>query len=306
MRLHVDRPARLLSVILLLPAVVGFALIDEMSWRAIGANTALSVIGIGLLGLLARWLGRRGHVRSERWLQALVIVGALACLGHHHGLPRRWPEVLAILVGATPLVVAAIVVSRTRGTAAFAMGATILMAGGSWYVHPVPALMLFAFLLGRDALRSDQPTTLRQGLSLIGAGAFAVFLGNAVAFDVWVLTLDTFRPEVIMSWGETDRTLTFVPRVALECALLAACLAHTRGRTWGVLTIVAGIPLLSACTWADLPAVGGVCFAWGHPLEEAFGQLGLLEVAFGLTVFPWLGPLTRALRSPSDLADDAR
>jgi hypothetical protein len=297
MRRYLDRPARVLPLAMALTAAGVVLLRRHRAVARLELEVVLAIVGAGLLGLLARVLELRGHRRSALGLRGGVSVAALLLFGSSELPAHHWLDALGILMCSGPLFVALYAVNCTRGTAAFAVGAS-LAAAISWYAPPTPTLAMLAFLFGRDAVGVGETASRRLALSLVGAGALAVVLTTAIGFEIIASAHDAFRADTRMSGSYVDGPLTFFPRLALEITLLAATLAHARGRAWGVLAFVALTPSLVVLTWGRLPGLWSGCMGWSHPLENlVIEQLGGFEIALALIVAPWLGPFVRALRS---------
>jgi hypothetical protein len=76
--------------------------------------------------------------------------------------------------------------------------------------------------------------------------------------------------------------------------MLLACLACTRGRSWGVLALLGLAPALCALSYWGLPTRVSGCISTAHP----FAEIGLVALAaLALAVGPWLVPFARQLRS---------
>lgn len=296
------RTRRLLSLGLLVGAVAVLVLSTRsLHWTRIEPMVAPVFAGAFLIGALAAWLRRRGHARLPAALTVACAIAAVgyAVLRHTEYPPTNGLGILLLAVFELPLLVAvAACTARPRGLG-FGVGAAVI-AASSWYVDSGPALLVLGYLVGLSLIAPRPDADARLNTSLLGAGALAVLLGSGIAFDVVAALRASFVEPSSMSRAYVDGPLTYVPRLVLEGSLLAACLAVARGRTWGLMAVLLASPLLVVLLRFDLPAVGGGCISWGHPLENDWLWPNWpLFVAVALLVVPWVRPLLRTIRAGS-------
>ncbi|MFK8004080.1 MAG: hypothetical protein AB8H86_31230 [Polyangiales bacterium] len=214
-------------------------------------------------------------------------------------LPRR--ETLAWLsIGYLPLVFLAFV-SRERAPT-FVLG--FLLAGLSladlWNQH----LLFAVFLLARDFNHLREMAE-RQAVALLGTGLIAGFLVLSLSFDLAASFEYDPNYAVGFEYGFFEsRPHGFVgdapiprwTRMLTEALLIVACLAHLRGRTWGVLGLACLLPVLAY----QIRSVGiqypfysgiGICFSARHPLRDTVLEKSVALLAIG----PWLWPMLRSL-----------
>lgn len=299
MRLDRDRVVR---VLLIAAPALGLFWMLRGPWWAHEWELHFEVLGAAaLLGLVARALDAKGYVRTAKGLGLTVIGGATALAVYRIEAWDGVDAVAEIVRAMGPLAVATYAVRSTRDGAGFAVGAA-LMALASWYFWPGSALVVLGFVVGRDALGGTE-TTARHALSQVGAGVLCMFMVSGIGFDLEALLIRALRPETPLSRAYVDGAGTYVPRLVVEVLFVVACLGHARGRTWGVLALGVLAPvlveLLARTRW--LPAMGGGCITWGHPLDELGAEpVGVFEVAVAIAVVPWIAPIARTVRSRSE------
>lgn len=293
--------SRLGRILPLVVAGAGLLCAEPLGWlrgRFPVADVLLPLAGCGLLGIVSGRVHARGSLRASHAVALVAAAVALVlALGELDGR-SGWMDLLSqTFILTSSMGVPVYVLLRARHAASFAVGAGLVTLA-SWYAcWPVPILLVMAVLIARGTFGSET-TSLREALSTLGAGALAMTVVEAVNFDVFALVRDMVHDDQLLGWAHVDALHSFIPRVALEVLLLVACLAHVRGRAWGIVVLAVATPLLMVMTTTtNLPTMGGGCSGWGHPLEGPGMQpIGMFEAAFALTLLPWAGPVWRALR----------
>jgi hypothetical protein len=262
-------------------------------WRHDDASIAVALLAGAACGLLAR--GPLGSAARD-WRTAAVAVGAAApCL---YALVR-WPATRLtamdwrLLLQLAMLALGLALLGLRKRLSAFAVGAAAMLVLCAWWA-PVSGLsFVAAFLVTRDAGAHDDGLPARQALAALGTGALALLLAVALSFDAGLSAIGPSTEAHIQLW--IDPPSARWPRIALEAALLSACIAQTRGRSWGVVGQLAlGPVLLFAALDTPLPFVSSGCIGSPHPLDD--GTL-LLAVPLVVSTAPWLLPLARRLRA---------
>lgn len=252
------------------------------------------------LGLLSRAFRAQGRLRAARL--PLIAVATLATAmtlsvivntarpAFEDG--RTYWGLGAAVAMASGLPVALAALAMRRRSAGFAIGMGIVAVLGSAGVVTAGALAVVAFLFARDAGALVSGVPARQSIAVVGAGALAILLSYGIAFD---LALDLAAAENIDRrplYIASENALVHWTRIAFEVFGVAACFAHARGRSWGVVGLVvfaiAAIPYLA---FVELPSWGTGCVAYRHPLDGPLIWFPLL-----VALVPWAKPVWRALR----------
>jgi len=286
----------------LAPVVVALAAV-AIAWKgavrlADGEWAMAGVAGL-VLGVFARML--RAHGRDRLALvpplivavaATVVAVEAIAPLVIRHCFAEgRWYAGLGVvLVLGASTVVALVSLSLRRGAAVFAVAMGLVSVLG--FDESIPGvLMVVSYLFARDTGVANHTIPARQTIALAGAGALSVLIAHAVAFDAFVGLASVDGAEYITLRLYVDDPIVRWPRIALEVFAVAACFAHARGKTWGVLGLIAsGIAFVVLLTIGDLPAWSSGCLGHSHPIER---DAALLFGALFLALAPWVRPLAR-------------
>ena len=252
------------------------------------APVLVAIFGF-VVGLAAyRWK------RYARFAELLVMSGALSIVAWEVG--RNWPSHwLAAsshaLWCATPLMLAL----RARAAPiGFAVGVLAAIAT-THTCEPFASTLVLGFVVGRGLCGDSDD--LRTAVSMVGAGALAMLVANALVFDVTTIVGAHHRVESVFFRAHIDGPETYVPRLLLELGVLVAALAVARHRVWGILLVLALVPTLSWWCGLDyfLPSTESGCTIFVHPFDPHVR--GNLKLELGLlVVLPWLLPLLRALR----------
>lgn len=299
--------AYLWSVQALLLGVASWLFLEERSARSLAqGNTDLLVALFlcGALGLAAR--GTRASWTSAASVLALIACGWLALPFCQEVVERAfgpWFHTLGCFVANLgPLVVLGSLAFSRRPRFGFVLGFAVAMASVGWRL-PHAYLALSIFLLARDMGRDTQAPR-RQHFALVGVGLLAATFVCGLCFD---LAATLAYGDGFTRWGGAAGYLGDAPlsrwlRMITEAALVAACFAYSRGRTWGVLALSALLPLLFVqlallfVSGEDLPGwSSGGCFYERHPFE----RVEHIPMALLITFVPWVFPIVRVLVKPA-------
>lgn len=255
----------------------------------------LQLLFAALMGVA---VGRTKATALRRPSMVALAIVAFVLMPSQMSWERPPSETLAWLrVGYLPLVFLAFV-SRERAPT-FVLG--FLLAGLAladlWNQH----LLFAVFLLARDFNHLSDMAE-RQAVALLGTGLITGFLVLSLSFDL-AATFE-YDPSYAIGFEHGfDRTHGFVgdapiprwTRMLTEALLIVACLAHLRGRTWGVLGLACLLPVLAyqIRVGIEYPFYSGIgiCFSARHPLRDTVLEKSVALLAIG----PWLWPMLRSL-----------
>lgn len=291
----------------------------RFDWTPSTAPFVLASVLLGVAARLADWRSRRNLGDTFAAVSVVVVAGAVfvssrqeiewwrAAVGpNEHVSPSIFLALLAMYVAPTGVAVAGWTLGAS--TLPFVVGACA--AGLVATVPAAPAVAVLGFTLARCAGTStDEWLSPRQRPVLLGLGFAMAVVVLGVRFD----TAARLWPEEARhaDWPQfrvrVDEAWSFALRFGLELSVLASAFAFARGRAWGLLAVLVSGPMLVVKLLADdmtgrLPAWGGGCVVWIHPLGQLGGYMSPLILGLLVAVIPWLVPLGRALQPSADRA----
>ena len=210
----------------------------------------------------------------------------------YQGFSYEWRLLVRAMLRASPtLVLIGFVIAARRQTLCLLGAATICCRYGYNVWETLP---LLAFLGVRDFATSESETPVRQHAALYAVGALAALYAMALIFDL-AATCRLFFPveEFTAMDFHVDSAAQRWTRIGAEVGLLFSCIAHFRGRTWGVIgLVVIAVPIAIQVCGEDLPFWSRGCMGSAHPLWEM--RFFWASLTLGATL-PWARPMLKAL-----------